>query len=143
MNKSHPTSPRLNTLTQFIRFSIVGFVASVLCFSLYLLFTHFGAAPKLVMSLLYFFNMAICFVCNWRWVFANNQHFLNASGKYFFTQLIGYVLNLMALEIIADLLGYPHQLAQALGMIIVAAFLFIAFKFYVFPSNQASINTTT
>jgi putative flippase GtrA len=133
MNNLDFTAERRKTLVEFIRFSIVGIVSTLLCYSLYLLMTNTGVMPKLVMSLVYFFNAVLCFLCNWWWVFANDQNFLNAGRRYFFSQLIGYLLNLMVLEIVADQLGYPHQLAQALGMLLVGVFLFTAFKYYVFP----------
>ena len=137
MSTLRVTTERQKTLVEFFRFSVVGIVSALVVYSLYLLITAAGVMPKLVMSLLYFFNAMICFLCNWRWVFTNSQQFLKASGKYFFSQLMGYVLNLMVLEIVANQLGYPHQLAQALGMIIVGVFLFIAFKYYVFRATPA------
>ena len=50
--------------------------------------------------------------------------------------LFGYLLNFVILLTFVDRLGYTHQWVQAAAIIIVAGFLFITFKYYVFPETN-------
>jgi uncharacterized membrane protein (GlpM family) len=49
----------------------------------------------------------------------------------------GYLCNLAILRVFVDRLGYPHQIVQAVAIFVVAAYLFLAFKMFVFvtPTN--------
>lgn len=126
-----------NTLTQFIRYSILGFVTNSLGFSAFILLTYFfSLEPKLAMSILYFIGTIVSFIVNWQWVFSNDQNVLVASCRFLFAHLLGYFLNFTILLIFFDRLGYSYLLVQAIGIIIVAIFLFIIFKIFVFMPRQ-------
>jgi putative flippase GtrA len=55
--------------------------------------------------------------------------------RYVFAHLIGYGLNITILYICVDLLGYLHQLIQALAIFVVAGILFLMYRYYVFPQK--------
>jgi putative flippase GtrA len=126
-----------NTFKQFIRYGLVGFTTNLFGYAFFLLITHIGIEPKLAMTLLYFLSTTFSFFGNWKWVFANNQHFIAASSRFFIAHLLGYLINLMLLATLTDRLDYPYQLVQVVAIIVVAGFLFLAFKFFVFPTKQS------
>lgn len=90
------------------------------------------------MSFLYVFGVTAGFIGNKKWTFSHQGTLLNTGIKYFTMHFFGYLLNFMILLIFVDRFGYPHQVVQAAAIIVVALFLFISFRFFVFP--QAGIN---
>jgi len=52
--------------------------------------------------------------------------------KYIFVYFLGYMLNIGLLQLLHDRLGYPHQWVQMATIFVVAGFLFIALKLFVF-----------
>ncbi len=61
---------------------------------------------------------------------------MGVSGRYVIAHCLGYSINLSIQLIMVDVFGYPHQLAQALGICVVAMFLFLAFKYFVFVNTD-------
>jgi hypothetical protein len=50
--------------------------------------------------------------------------------------VVGYCLNLSLLLVFVGKLGYPHQWVQGAAILIVACYLFLAFKFFVFRNPE-------
>jgi putative flippase GtrA len=84
------------------------------------------------MTLLYGVGAAVSFWGNRKLTFAHNGSLAGAGARYVMAHCIGYLINLTILIVMVDKLGYAHQLVQAIAILIVAAFLFLAFKFFVF-----------
>lgn len=61
---------------------------------------------------------------------------MGAGVRYVIAHCIGYLLNLSILIVFVDELGYAHQWVQAIAIFVVAAFLFLAFKVFVFPVSR-------
>lgn len=110
----------------------MGVVSNAVIYILFLLITQLGVEPKAAMTLVYITGTSIGFFGNKKWTFAN-QHDSNSSIlRYMIAHLFGYILNFLILYTFADRLGYPHQWVQAVAIVIVAGFLFILFKYFVF-----------
>jgi len=121
----------------FWRYAIVGLLSNAAGYSAYLLITALGGDPKISMSCLYAFGTLLGFIGNRQWAFTHDGAILPTLMRYCLAYLIGYCLNLLMLWLFVDRLGYLHQYVQALAIFIVAAFLFLMLKFFVFrpPSN--------
>jgi len=117
---------------QLFRYAFVGLASNVAGYLVYLLFTQAGATPKLAMSLLYGVGAAIGFFGNRCLTFSHKGAMLGAGIRYVVAHFLGYLINLAILVVCVDHLGYPHQVVQAVAILMVAAYLFIAFKFFVF-----------
>jgi putative flippase GtrA len=104
----------------------------------YLLVTNLGATPKITMTLLYGVGAAIGFMGNRKLTFAHKGSLLGSGVRYIIAHCFGYLINLAILIVLVDKLGYPHQLVQAIAILVVAAFLFMVFKFFVFTDMDAS-----
>ena len=124
------------TVIQLIKYGIIGLTTNTAGYLLYLGTTHMGITPVLAMTLLYALGATIGFVGNRKLTFAHTGSILGSGARYILTHLAGYALNLGILVIFVDRLGYPHQVIQAAAILIVAAFLFIMFKVFVFRSPQ-------
>lgn len=119
-------------MQQLIRYGLVGAATNAAIYFIYLLITHLGIEPKIAMTLVYIIGASIGFVGNQKWTFAHRGSISSAALRYGLAHLFGYILNLLILVIFVDNLGYVHQWVQAVAIVIVAGFLFVVFKYYVF-----------
>lgn len=118
-----------------MRYGLVGVGSNLAMYSLYLLVTYHGVEPKTAMTLLYIVGTAIGFVGNRQWTFAHRGDNIRTVIRYVFAHFLGYFLNFAILFIFVDHLGYAHQAVQASAIIIVAGFLFVIFKYFVFRAK--------
>lgn len=117
---------------QLIRYGLVGVVSNTAIYVVYLLITYLGVDPKTSMTLVYVIGASIGFIGNRKWTFAHHGDSTHAALRYVLAHLFGYLLNFLILFTFVDRLGYAHQWVQAAAIIIVAGFLFIVFKYFVF-----------
>jgi len=103
----------------------------------YLLITYCGVEPKVLITFMYPIGAAVGFFGNRQWAFAHKGSLLSSGARYFIAHLCGYLINLFILLTFVDRLGYPHQLVQAVAIFVVAGFLFLAFKYFVFPETES------
>ena len=103
--------------------------------------TYLWSSPKLTMTVLYSAGALIGFFANRRFTFCHDGRIGVAGMRYMFAQLLGYLLNLSLLVLFVDRLGFAHQLVQAVAIVVVAIFLFVLLRFFVFapqlPENGA------
>lgn len=120
---------------QLIRYGLIGIISNITVYCLYLLTTYLGFPSKIAMTFMYVLGASIGFFGNKRLTFNYTGKTVDASMRYVLAQLAGYLLNLAALYIFVDQLGYAHQWVQAAAIVVVAGFLFWAHKYFVFRSN--------
>ncbi len=119
-------------MRELIRYGLVGLASNVTIYFAYLLITYLGVEPKKAMTLVYTLGASIGFIGNRKWTFAHRGKATSAALRYILAHLFGYMLNFLILYTFVDRLGYPHQWVQAVAIIVVAVFLFIIFKYFVF-----------
>jgi putative flippase GtrA len=127
-----------SSFAQLTRYAFVGIVNNLAGYLVYLLVTYLGVKPKLTMTLLYGIGAAIGYIGNRNLTFAHKGSLLGSGIRYFITHCVGYFINLAILIIFVDKIGYPHQWIQGIAIFVVASFLFIALKFFVFTDLNAS-----
>lgn len=121
--------------TQFFRYGLVGIASNLSGYLLFLLITYWGMEPKIAMTLLYVVGATIGFFGNRQWTFAHKGASLVSGARYFIAHVFGYLINFLILLMFVDRLGYSHQWVQAVAIIVVAGFLFVVFKYFVFSKN--------
>jgi putative flippase GtrA len=139
MNKIARHMRNSQSLAQLLRYGIIGLVSNLTGYIVYLLITHFGVAPTIAMTILYLVGAVIGFFGNKNLTFAHKGGVLGAGVRYVVAHCFGYLINLSILVFMVDVLGYPHQWVQAAAIFIVAGFLFLMFKFFVFAEADNSI----
>jgi putative flippase GtrA len=117
---------------QSIRFMTVGLASNLVLFVLYLLLTTLGVSPKLAMTILFAMGAMQTFIFNKRWTFAHRGLIQASFSKYVAVYSFAYLLNLTALLVLVDNLGYPHQVVQGVMILSIALMLFVLQKFWVF-----------
>lgn len=126
----------MNVRTQFIRYAIVGLVSNITIYALYLLVTWLGIGHKTAMTCLYFLGVLQTFIINKGWSFNYGGASTSALVRYAIAYALGYVVNFLALLVFVDRIGLPHQLVQGVMILVVAAIIFLAQKYWVFPSQS-------
>ena len=124
-----------HTYAQLFRYGLVGVATNLLGYFVYLLFTYLGVEPKTLITIMYPAGAAIGFFGNRQWAFAHEGAAWKSIVRYCVAHFFGYLMNLSILFLFVDELGYPHQWVQAGAIILVAGFLFVAFKYFVFPKG--------
>lgn len=84
------------------------------------------------MTLLYVTIAGFSFVGNKKITFMYGGHFWGAGMRYALAHLIGYSINLAILLVFSDHLGYNHAIVQAMAIVVIAIYLFVTLKFFVF-----------
>jgi len=119
------------SVTQLVRFGLVSIMVNLVGYMVYLLITYLGGTPKITMTLLYGVSVTVSFFGNSKLVFTH-------KGSQLGAHCFAYCINLTMLIVLVDKLGYAHQWAQASAILVVAVFLFLAFKFFVFRKLDVS-----
>jgi putative flippase GtrA len=127
--------PNKASFIELVRYGVIGVLTNSIGYLIYLLITYAGGTPKITMSALYAVGIAIGFISNRKWTFSHDGDLMSAGVRYIFAHSLGYSLNLSILIIMVDYLGYPHQWVQVFSIFAVAGFLFLMFKFFVFPKT--------
>ena len=125
------------TLRQFFSYALIGVLTNVLGYATYLILTYLWGAPKLTMTALYFVGASIGFLANRRFTFRHDGGIGVTGARYLLAQVAGYLLNLVLLLLFVDLYDFPHQIVQAIAIVVVAIFLFVVLRIFVFAPSLA------
>jgi len=125
-----------DSLRQLLRYGMVGIAVNLAGYLVYLLVTFLGVTPKITMSLLYLVGAAAGYWGNRKLTFSHRGSVLGSGVRYLLAHGIGYLINLAILMVFVDRLGYAHQWVQAVAIFVVAGYLFVSFKLYVFANTH-------
>lgn len=135
----NPKPYSVKAIRQFISYTLIGLLTNVLGYALYVALTYLWGSPKLTMTLLYCTGALTGFLANRRYTFEHEDHIGLAGARYLMVQFSGYLLNLGLLLLFVDWLGFSHQIVQAVAIVVVAIFLFVLLRIFVFvPSLTTS-----
>lgn len=137
MNVAHNLLSSRKTLQQFFTYALIGVLTNVLGYAIYLLLTYLWGAPKLIMTAMYFVGASIGFLANRRFTFLHGGHIGLTGFRYLLAQVAGYLLNLALLLLFVDWFDFPHQVVQAIAIVVVAIFLFVVLRIFVFAPSLA------
>jgi len=133
--------PLARTLRQLSSYALIGVLTNTIGYVLYLFLTYFWDSPKMTMTILYSIGALAGFIANRRLTFGHDGHIGATGFRYLLVQFFGYLLNLCLLLLFADWLGFSHRLVQAISIFIVAIFLFILLRTFVFAPHLARSGT--
>ena len=128
----------MGAINQFFRYGLVGLASNVVGYLLYIGLTLLGLGPKLAMTFIYCTSVLQTFLFNKVWTFRRRDSHSSSFLRYCVAYGIGYAVNLLALLLLVDHAGLPHQLVQAAMILIVACMIFLAQKYWVFAERSKS-----
>lgn len=123
-------------IKQLVRYALVGGGINFMLYIGYLFINYLGLEHKKSMSLIYLIGVSIGFFGHRKLTFAHDGNSRQSMLRYAIAHLLGYAINFALLVGLVDYLRYPHELVQGVAIFVVAAFLFIVFKYWVFPKNK-------
>jgi len=123
-------------LRQVIRYGLVGVLNNLLGYLIYLLITWFGVDPKIAITILYPAAAATAYFGHSKYSFSYQGRHTNTLLRYALAHFVGYGVNFVMLFVLSDRLKFPHQAVQASAIFVVAAILFLMFKYFVFPHSE-------
>lgn len=121
---------------QFFRYVVVGLASNAVIYLVYILLTRLGMGPKLAMSLLYGVGVLQTFVFNKKWSFQFGGAATPALIRYALLYAAGYVIQFLALMLLVDRAGLPHQWVMGALVLTMAVFLFAGQKVWVFREKS-------
>lgn len=124
------------SLRQLVSFGVVGLASNFAGYLVYLLLTSFTHSPKLTMTALYAVGTTVSYLGNRNWTFARRGGGNGVLPRYLAAHGAGYALNLGLLYCGVDVLGYPHQLVQAVAIFVVAGAVYLLLDRFVFPKER-------
>lgn len=124
---------------QFFKYVLVGLLSNLVCYAIYLILTMFGMGHKFSMTMVYMLGVSQTFVVNKRWTFNYKGRGDWIFYRYCFAYGAGYVLNLLGLTFFVDMGGFRHDVVQACMIFVVAIFLFLLQKFWIFRNKNTNM----
>lgn len=127
------------TLGQIIRYGVVGVANNLLGYLIYLLITWAWLDPKIAVTLMYPIGALIAYFGHAKFSFTYRGRTSHGIVRYVLAHVIGCGVNVGMLFLFSDMLGYPHQLVQAVAIFVVAGILYLLFRYFVFPCSLEPI----
>jgi putative flippase GtrA len=127
--------PLKENFRQLFSYALIGILTNALGYSIYLFLTHLWGAPKITMTALYVVGVSAAFFANRRYTFRHDGGIGVTGIRYLLLQAVGYLLNLTLLLVFVDWLGVAHQITQAIAIVVVAIFLFVMSRVFVFSQS--------
>jgi putative flippase GtrA len=124
------------TFWQLMRYGLVGVTINGLGYLAYLGVTALGVPPKLAMTGLYAVGTGLAFWGNRAFTFSDNGEISSAALRFLGVYALGWVLNLLILMVFVDYFGASHALVQGMAILLVAGFIFVAQRVFVFRSHS-------
>ena len=125
-------------LDQVRRYGIVGVLNNLLGYLIYLFITWFWLDPKIAVTLMYPIGAVTAYYGHARYVFSYNARYWHGLVRYVIAHLIGYGANIGMLYLFWNQLGYPHQLVQAIAIVVMAVVFFLLYRHFVFSKRFMS-----
>lgn len=127
---------------QAMRFAMVGVASNFLLYVMYLALTAMGVGHIAAMTGLYACGVLQTFVFNRRVTFHHAGSTIRSLLRYITSYGACYGLNLAALLLFVNQLGFPHWAVQGMAIVVIAALLFLLQKFWVFAAIDAGVPKT-
>ncbi len=128
------------TKMQLLYYGIIGLLTNALGYFLFVMLTYLGVGAKVSATCLYLLCAFLSFLGNWRITFNQFGTFAETGVRFIAAHLVGYSINFIMLLVFVDGLNYPVYIIEAFAIIMVAGFMFIALKFFVFSNYYRTMN---
>ena len=125
-----------NFLNQLSKFGLVGVISNILGYLIYLLITFLGLKPELAITFLYPIGAVIGYYGNKNYTFTYKGDLRKSKQRYIISHIAGYFINILMIYIFVNQFNYPHQLIQAIAILIIAIYLFLMMKFFIFKNTK-------
>lgn len=139
---SEPFSIRIQQLIkakdlgQLLRYGMVGVGINSALYVCYLLLVFVNVEAKVAMTIVYIIGLIVGFFGHRRLTFFHNENAKLTMARYSVAHIGGYAINFLLLFVLVDKAGFSHAIVQAVSVFIVAVYLFVLFKYWVFSEKK-------
>ena len=120
-----------SAFSQLLRFGIVGVLANLSLYMVYLALVFMGLAPIWAMTTAFLMGVVVSFVFNAKWTFDASTS-ADAFRRMLICYFAAWLLNAITLYVLVDGLKWPHHVVQGSMILCLAIILFGCQKFWVF-----------
>ncbi len=120
---------------ELFRYAIIGLTLNFLGYLIYLTLTSLWLSPFATITISYPLGVIAGYFVHKRHTFREQKELESSQFiRFVVIYVIGFFLNWLLLFIFHEKLGYHHQLSAIIAIFIIAGFLFILMKFFIFTS---------
>jgi putative flippase GtrA len=124
---------------QFIRFVLVGLGLNAAGYATYLLLTWRIMGSEAAMTITFSVATLLSFLANRSFTFRHTGGQLAALRRFLTYYAILYLINFIALWVVAGQMGVPHQIVQGCMILVLALLNFIMQRYWVFPAAASTV----
>jgi len=117
------------------RYAVTGLASNGLLYVLYLVITFAGVPPTLALTVVFAAGVIFSYTVNRSWSFKSRRNHRQAFSRFVLLYVGAYFLQLGIFRLAIDFAGLPHQIAQLIGVVVVALLLFFVLTYFVFHRN--------
>lgn len=123
--------------SQIVRFGLVGVGSNLALYLAFVLLLHIGVAYAAAMTATYLGGVALGFWLHRNWTFRTSGLLFGSAVRYGIAYVGGYALNFLGLMLLVERARWSAANAQGAMVVIVAGFLFLVQKYWVFGVSRA------
>ena len=123
-------------MDNFLRYAAIGFMLNTALYLSYIALTHSFTHGLAAMTLTYCFGVLLGFIINRKITFGHQGNEAGTLLRYILSYLVGYIYNFIALLLLVDYAGYPHEAVQAGVLVTLWVLLFALQRYWVFPPSS-------
>lgn len=123
-------------LREFASYAAIGLCINSTAIGVYLLLVAIGLMPELVSFLLYISGASLSYLGNRTLTFNSTVAHTTAFPRFLMAHSLGLAVQLSLLSFLHRTAGLSHQLSQVITVSLIALYLYIAFKHYVYPRSN-------
>lgn len=122
--------------TVFLRYLVTGSGMSAAIYLGYLGATSLPLSPVLAISLVYPVAVGASYFLNRRFTFNSARRHRESTWRFILAHTTGYLLNVGLLWLVTRFTLIDYRVAEALVLVTVGMFLFVALRVFVFPQVE-------
>lgn len=120
---------------EIIFFITIGIILNTSMLLLYIVLLGFKLDSKFVITIIYFFNLLISFICNKKFTFSSDGEGWKKLKRFFLLYLSMYILNIFVLYLFVDQLLMRPEIIQGALFVIYVPVVFVLQRYWVFPKT--------
>jgi putative flippase GtrA len=124
---------------QFIRYILVGLGLTAAGYAMYLLLTWRIMGSEAAMTITFSVGTLLSFLANRGFTFRHRGYQLPALRRFLACYAILYLIDFIALWVVAGQMGVPHQIVQGCVILVLPLPAFLMQKYWVFPAAAGTV----
>jgi putative flippase GtrA len=139
MGHSHAVRIMHMVRAQFMRYVLVGLGLNAALYAMYLLLTWRIMGNEAAMTITLGVGTLLSFLANRRVTFRHRGDRLAALRRFLACYAIIYLIDFIALWVLAGQMGFPHQIVQGCAILVLPLLAFMMQRYWVFPASAGTV----